>query len=81
VTIDREAIWWRHEENRAIRVGDFKLVAAKGDSWALYDLSGDRAESKDLSTTMPKKAKALKVLWKDMMERYRQLASKTAAAK
>ena len=79
--IEREAIWWRHEGHRAIRVGNFKLVAAEDDPWALYDLSDDRAESNDLSTTMPATAKALKSRWKDMLERFRRLASKTAKAK
>ena len=28
-TIDRDLLWWLHEGNRAIRVGDWKLVAAR----------------------------------------------------
>lgn len=79
--VDREAIWWLHEKNRAIRVGDFKLVAAKNDSWALYDLSSDRAESTDLSTTMPEKAKALKTLWNQKLEDFSKLAAETANVK
>ena len=31
VTIKRDLIWWLHEGNRAVRVGDWKLVAAKND--------------------------------------------------
>ncbi len=62
-TIQRESIWWMHAGNRAIRQGNFKLVAAKGDPWALYDLSNDRAESNDLSKQMPDKAKSLENLW------------------
>ena len=62
-TIHRESIWWMHAGNRAIRQGNFKLVAAKGDPWALYDLSNDRAESNDLSKQMPDKAKALENTW------------------
>jgi arylsulfatase A-like enzyme len=64
LTIPRESIWWMHAGNRAIRQGNFKLVAAKGDPWELYDLSRDRAESYDLSNKMPDKAKALENSWK-----------------
>ena len=52
-----------HAGNRAIRQGNFKLVAAKGDPWELYDLSRDRAESNDLSNKMTDKAKALENSW------------------
>ncbi|GBL24752.1 hypothetical protein EMGBS6_15370 [Opitutia bacterium] len=55
VTVERPSLWWLHEENKAIRVGDFKLVAAKGDAWALYDLSTDRAEQFDLSARCPRR--------------------------
>ena len=63
LTIPRESIWWMHAGNRAIRQGNFKLVAAKGDPWELYDLSRDRAESNNLSNKMPDKAKALENSW------------------
>jgi len=81
VEIQRDCIWWLHERNRAIRVGDFKLVASKDDSWALYDLAKDRAESSDLSTTMPEKAKSLKELWARQLEDFSKLARETANAK
>ena len=33
-------LWWLHEGNRALRVGDWKIVAAGKDSpWELYDLN------------------------------------------
>src|SRR6185312_15170681 len=36
--IKRDAIWWLHEGNRALRAGDWKIVAAGKDSaWELYD--------------------------------------------
>ena len=48
--IEREAIYWEHEGNRAVRVGDYKLVAkgAKG-NWELYNIAKDRSEQHDLS--------------------------------
>ena len=63
VTIERPSLWWLHEENKAIRVGDYKLVAAKGDAWELYDLKTDRAEQFDLAAKMPEKVKELADLW------------------
>jgi arylsulfatase len=48
--VEREALWWEHNANRAIRVGDWKLVAAGKDGpWELYDLANDRTETRDLS--------------------------------
>jgi arylsulfatase len=70
LTIPRESIWWMHAGNRAIRRDNFKLVAAKGDPWALYDLSNDRAESKDLSKQMPYKAKALENTWNQQTQSF-----------
>ncbi len=77
VTVERPGLWWLHEENKAIRVGDYKLVAAKGDAWALYDLSVDRAEQNDLSAKMPEKAKELADLWQKQTEEFSALARLT----
>lgn len=80
VTIERPSLWWLHEDNKAIRVGDFKLVAAKGDAWALYDLKTDRAEQTDLSAKMPEKAKELADLWQKQTDEITALAKLTAPA-
>ncbi|MEM1183767.1 MAG: arylsulfatase [Planctomycetota bacterium] len=43
-------LFWEHEGNRAIRRGDWKLVAKGIDGdWELYDLSVDRTETNDLA--------------------------------
>lgn len=63
IPIEREALWWLHEGNRAIRSGNWKLVAAKGDSWELYDLSKDRSETNDVASEMPAKVSQLSNLW------------------
>lgn len=62
--IEREALYWEHEGNRAIRVGDWKLVA-KGPSgpWELYDLARDRVESRDLAREEPERVRALRAQW------------------
>ena len=79
ITIERPSLWWLHEENKAIRVGDFKLVAAKGDAWELYDLKTDRAEQNNLAAKMPEKAKELADLWQKQTDEYSALAKLTLA--
>jgi arylsulfatase len=57
--IDRDALYWEHEGNRAVRAGDWKLVAKHGQPWELYDISKDRVEANDLASKMPDKVKEL----------------------
>jgi len=77
VTIRGDFLWWLHEGNRAVRAGDWKLVAAKGDPWELYDLRTDRAESHNLADERPEKANELAELWERQLEAMRRLAAKT----
>jgi arylsulfatase A-like enzyme len=78
VTIERESLWWLHEGHRAIRVGDWKLVAARGEPWELYDLKTDRAEQHNLAAKMPDKAKELEAAWQRQTDEFTALAKKTA---
>jgi arylsulfatase len=75
----RGSLWWLHEGHRAVRVGDWKLVAAKGDSWELYDLKTDRAEQQNLAATMPEKVKELEQSWQQQADTFTELAKKTLA--
>jgi arylsulfatase len=77
IVIERDCLWWLHEGNRAVRVGDWKLVAAKGDPWELYDLRSDRAESNNLASAMPDKARQLAAIWDQQLEEMSELAAKT----
>lgn len=63
-TIQREAIYWEHEGNRAVRVGNWKLVA-KGASgpWELYDMKHDRTEAQDLADREPERVREMAALW------------------
>ncbi|MHB1308586.1 MAG: arylsulfatase [Limisphaerales bacterium] len=79
-SIPRDSLWWLHEGHRAIRVGDWKLVAAKGDPWELYDLKTDRAEQHNLATRMPEKVKELEAAWQRQTDSFTELAGKTRAA-
>ncbi|WP_425616442.1 arylsulfatase [Anatilimnocola sp. NA78] len=72
------ALWFLHEENRAIRVGDWKLVALKGQPWELYDLSKDRSEQHNLAEKHPDKVKELEAAWQKQFDENRALALKDA---
>ncbi|MCA9126192.1 MAG: arylsulfatase [Planctomycetales bacterium] len=75
-TPEPRIIWWLHEGNRALRDGDFKLVAAKDEPWQLYDMRQDRAESSNLITGMPEKAKELEEKWNRITAEFEQMAKR-----
>ncbi len=54
---------WEHEGNRAVRVGDWKLVAEFRRPWELYDLSKDRAETVNLAERETGKVAELAAAW------------------
>src|SRR4029077_16405795 len=72
--IDREAIYWEHEGNRAIRVGDWKLVA-KGPAapWELYDLKADRTETNNLAEQHPERVRQMTANWEAWAHRAKVL--------
>jgi arylsulfatase A-like enzyme len=78
IIIDRDSLWWLHEGNRAIRVGDWKLVATEKNPWELYDLKTDRAEQKNLAEQMPNKVKELEKVWQNHTNDFTELALKTS---
>ncbi|MFI5380508.1 MAG: arylsulfatase [Tepidisphaerales bacterium] len=57
-------LFFEHEGNRAIRDGQWKLVA-KGPAgkWELYDMSVDRSETHDLAGEQPERVKQLTAAW------------------
>ena len=64
--VTRDYLWWHHEGHRAIRMGDWKLVAAAQDKqWSLYNLAEDRTESRNRATDKPKIARRLQGAWED----------------
>lgn len=48
-----QPIYWEHEGNRAIRMGDWKAVSNLTEPWQLYNLKTDRTELNDLSSSKP----------------------------
>jgi arylsulfatase len=68
--IDREAIYWEHEGNRAMRAGDWKLVA-KGPAgkWELYNIATDRTELNDLAAKEPERMRQMVTQWEAWAKR------------
>ncbi len=62
--IERDAIYWEHEGNAAVRVGDWKLVRmGRNGAWELYNLKADRTELHDLAAQEPNRAAELLAKW------------------
>ena len=79
-SVKHDALWWLHEGNRALRVGDWKLVKAASDAdWELFDLASDRTESHDLAAKMPDKVKEMAAQWLKLQDEYFALAKRDAA--
>ena len=68
----KNPLYFEHEDNAAIRQGDWKLVGTKvsvpggpdAGKWELYNLKKDRTETNDLAGKNPEKVAALSKLWK-----------------
>jgi arylsulfatase len=75
-TAAHDSLWWLHEGNRALRAGDWKVVAAGKDSpWELYDLTSDRSETKNLARDRPDKVRELAAVWEKQFAAYAALAA------
>ncbi|MGI9516599.1 MAG: arylsulfatase [Pirellulaceae bacterium] len=68
--LEREPLWWSHENNNAIRVGDWKAVKTAGGPWELYDLASDRTETSDLAMDQPERLQSLVDQWQQMQTRF-----------
>lgn len=65
-------IWYYHEGNRALRVGDWKIVADKETPWELFNLEEDRTESNNLANSNPGKIIEMEKLWNNMLSEIRE---------
>ena len=75
-----DSIWWLHEGNRALRVGDWKIVAAGKDSeWELYNVTTDRSETKNLAAENPEKVRELAAEWSRQTAEYFALGRNDAS--
>jgi arylsulfatase A-like enzyme len=74
-SVDHEYLFFHHTTHRAIRIGDWKLVA-KGENgpWELYDLKTDRCEMKDLAAANPDRVRDMAALWQKNEDQFRKQA-------
>lgn len=77
VTVERNTLWWLHGGHRALREGNWKLVAAKDDPWELYDLTTDRAEANNLAAKHPDTVKRLAAEWQRQTDAMVELVEKS----
>lgn len=64
--LNREYLFWEHQDFCAIRKGDFKAVKKISDfKWQLFDLKADRTERYDISLKHPELVKELNDKWNE----------------
>ena len=70
-SLERDALYWEHEGNAAIRVDDWKLVrqGSKG-AWELYNLKADRTEQNNVVADHKSRAAELEMKWLDWAGRH-----------
>ena len=78
-SINREFIFWEHEGNRALRMGNWKMVSktqkqkkftpADENAWELYDMDEDPSEIKNLALKYPNKVKTMAAIWEKEAQR------------
>jgi arylsulfatase len=73
-TVAHDFFWWYHIGNRALRVGDWKIVACKDSPWELYDLHKDRSETENLAAAQPERVRELDQVWTKQCEEFRRLS-------
>ncbi|MFN9717592.1 MAG: arylsulfatase [Planctomycetota bacterium] len=70
-------LWWLHEGNRALRRGDWKIVAAKDQPWELYNLATDRGEQNNLASSSADRLLELRNEWQRITDEFTALAKQS----
>ena len=75
-SVEPRLLFFHHEGNRALRMGDWKLVSAREDrdAWELFDLSTDRCEQDNLAAQQPDRVREMEAKWIELEKEYRQCA-------
>ncbi len=76
ISVDERILFWEHQATRAVREGDWKLVADKETNvppysldWELYNISEDRSEVNNLADLYPERIARMDSLWNAWAER------------
>ena len=83
VPVARDFLYFHHENNRALRVGDWKLVSKRPNTndYALYTLNNDRSEQVNLADKEPERVAVMARRWQEIEAEYRKLAGPLPAAR
>jgi arylsulfatase A-like enzyme len=65
----RQPVFWEHEGNRAVRLGEWKLVSKHPGAWELYNMVEDRTEQRNLAARHRAKVRELAVLYEEWADR------------
>ena len=61
--VRKDGIYQMFGNNRAYRLGDWKIVSQGLSSWELYNMSKDPTEKHNLAAQYPEKLEQLKSMW------------------
>ena len=65
-----KSIWWLHEGNRALRIDNWKIVAAKNDPWSIFNMKDDPAETNDLAKSEPERISEMNKRWQSQLDQF-----------
>ncbi|NOU36170.1 MAG: arylsulfatase [Kiritimatiellaceae bacterium] len=65
-SVTHDYLFFKHQGNFALRIGDWKVIETGGDNWELYDLSKDRCEMVNLGGQQPDRLRAMVQQWKKL---------------
>jgi arylsulfatase len=71
-SVTRDDLFFNHEGNRALRMGDYKLVSAREDqnAWELFNLATDRCEQHNLAAKQPDRVSDMAARWQQLQDRF-----------
>jgi arylsulfatase A-like enzyme len=72
-TWPERSLFWEHEGGKAVRIGDWKLVAETSKPWELYNLSLDRTEMLNLAESNSAKVTEMQNKYTDWFSRVTQV--------
>ena len=74
VTLPRDPLYFHHDHNRALRIGDWKIVTRRPatNEWALYHLAADRTEQSNLASQEPERVRNMAAEWERLTARFAQ---------
>jgi arylsulfatase A-like enzyme len=72
----RADLYFNHQGHRALRVGDWKVVAAaERKGWELFNLAQDRCEAIDLASKHPERVRAMSARWQELDQQWKRDAA------